>query len=247
VASLSSSPRHTRPVVEPRVVEVGPERLPRWLAGFVERHGEATWSASDEGLTYLAADGARASFEAPFLPLPDDWPVGTGGVVGPAPPPGSLADVLDRFLLDQFVQHATRRRVIGVLLVRLGGYAAGVFDGDTLVSSKVGSRQVHGRSSAGGWSQQRFARRREGQVKVALDAAVRAATLILVPKRAKLDVVVTGGDRPALRTVLADPALAGLLPLVAARVLDVPDPRARVLRESLAACRAVKVRIQDPG
>src|SRR6185312_1661299 len=49
------------------------------------------------------------------------------------------------------------------LLVRLGGYAAGVFTGAPpgLVASKVGRRLVHGRSAAGGQSQHRFARRRD--------------------------------------------------------------------------------------
>jgi len=45
--------------------------------------------------------------------------------------------------------HCLRERRLGVLLVRLGGHAAGVFEGRRLVSSKVGSRQVHGRSAAG--------------------------------------------------------------------------------------------------
>jgi hypothetical protein len=134
-----------------------------------------------------------------------------------------------------------RQRVIGVLLVRLGGYAAGVFDGDEVVASKVGSRQVHGRSSAGGWSQHRFARRREGQVKVALDAAVVAAAAVLVAPAPRLEAVVTGGDRQALGTVLADARLAVLRPLVTARILDVADPRARVLRDSLASCNAIRV------
>ena len=61
------------------------------------------------------------------------------------------------------------------------GHAVGVFDGAALVASKVGSRQVHGRSAAGGWSQQRFARRREGQVRVALAAAADVAATLLLP------------------------------------------------------------------
>ena len=143
------------------------------------------------------------------------------------------------------VEHAARPRFVGVLLVRLGGYAAGAFDGDELVASKVGSRQVHGRSAAGGWSQQRFARRREGQVKVALETAIHTAATVLLPLVPRFDAVVTGGDRQALRTVLADVRLAALRPLVTARILDVPDPKARVLRDSLQACRAVRVTIQE--
>jgi peptide subunit release factor 1 (eRF1) len=145
-----------------------------------------------------------------------------------------------------FVAHVAAPRRVGVLLVRLGGYAAGVFEGRELVSSKVGSRPVHGRAAAGGWSQQRFARRREGQARVALEAAADAAVAVLLPVVSTLDAVVTGGDRQALRAVLGDVRLAALESLVSARVLDVPDPKAKVLRESIEAALAVRVRITDP-
>src|ERR1700691_4829350 len=89
--------------------------------------------------------------------------------------------------------HAAVPRTVGVLLARLGGYAAGVFTGypPALADSKVGSRLVHGRSAAGGWAQHRFARRREKQANEALDAA--AATAAAVFGRApRLDAVVLG-------------------------------------------------------
>ena len=180
-----------------------------------------------DALSFVAPDGATAVFDPPFPPLPQGWAV--------ADPVAAIAE------------HALRHRVVAVLLVRLGGYAAGVFDGEELVASKVGSRQVHGRSAAGGWSQQRFARRREGQVKVALEAATAAAAVVLLPASSRIDVVVTGGDRQALRTVLADPRMSALRARVSARILDVPDPKARILRESLEACRAVRVTITEPG
>jgi peptide subunit release factor 1 (eRF1) len=53
-------------------------------------------------------------------------------------------------------------RLVGAILVRLGGYAVGVFDGERLVASKVGQRNVHGRHRAGGSSANRFRRRRGG-------------------------------------------------------------------------------------
>jgi peptide subunit release factor 1 (eRF1) len=174
----------------------------------------------------VAGDRATAELVAPYPPLPEGWAT-----------PDPVASM---------VEHASRRRVIGVLLVRLGGYAAAVFDGDDVVASKVGARQVHGRSAAGGWSQHRFARRREGQVKVALEAATNTVVNVLVPHLSRLEAVVTGGDRQALRTVLADARLAMLRPLVVARILDVPDPRARVLRDSLEACRAIRVTLTEP-
>ena len=43
---------------------------------------------------------------------------------------------------------------------RRGGYAVGLASGGGFTASKVGSRHVQSRTAAGGWSQQRFARRR---------------------------------------------------------------------------------------
>ena len=194
------------------------ERLERWVAGFAERHGEPTREAGPEQVVLAAPDGARAELEVPFPPLTGD-----------------------------LVAHVLAPRRVGVLLVRLGGYACGVFDGEALVASKVGSRQVHGRSAAGGQSQQRFARRREGQVRVALQSAADTAARVLAPAAATLDAVVVGGERTAVDAVLADRRLAELVPLVRGRLLDVPDPRQAVLETAPALYRAVHVRVVDPG
>ncbi|MHB8342283.1 MAG: acVLRF1 family peptidyl-tRNA hydrolase [Mycobacteriales bacterium] len=134
-----------------------------------------------------------------------------------------------------------RRR--GLLLVRLGGYAVGVAQGPVLVASKVGQRPVHGRSAAGGWSQQRFARRREGQVKVALAAAADTAARLLLPE--SIEEIVSGGDRSAVAGVLADPRLAPLRRLVTAELLEVPDPRLVVLQAALARVCRVRIEIRD--
>ncbi|MBK5307281.1 MAG: hypothetical protein JJD92_11395 [Frankiaceae bacterium] len=202
---------------QPRVVTVPPERIERWVAGFAERHGPVASVTGPNAVLLTAADGATAHCEAPFPPLT-----------------GSL------------VEHALIDRRVGVLLVRLGGYAAGVFEGRRLVASKVGSRQVHGRSAAGGQSQQRFARRREGQARVALGAAADNAVRILVPEAARLDAVVLGGDRSAVDEVMTDRRLAALCPLVTGRLLDVPDPRLKVLEQTPDLFRAVRISLVDP-
>ena len=148
-------------------MSVPPERLARWLLGFAERHDGATPSYDGNVVRLAGGDGAVAEVEVPFGPLVLDVPDDDA--------PDGQRDADDDLIAGQrcsaaLVAHCLRERRIGVLLVRLGGHAAGVFEGRRLVSSKVGSRQVHGRSAAGGWSQQRFARRREGQVSVALAA-----------------------------------------------------------------------------
>jgi len=207
-----------------RWVSVEAERLEGWLARFTQRHGEPTWTATESAVTVTAPDGAVAECRVPFPPL----------VAAPGTAYGGM------------VAHSVTDRRVGVLLVRLGGFAVGVFEGTRLVESKVGSRQVHGRSAAGGWSQQRFARRREGQVKVALAAATDLAVRMLVPAARSLDAVVLGGDRRSVETVLTDQRLASLRPLVAEPLLDVPDPRLKVLQGTPALFRAVRIRIDEP-
>jgi peptide subunit release factor 1 (eRF1) len=140
------------------------------------------------------------------------------------------------------LDHVTRPRVVGVLLVRLGGHAVGVFSGRRLVASKVGRRQVHGRHRAGGSSQKRFARRREGQARVALEAAADVAARVLLEHRQDLEGLVLGGDRRALAEVLEDTRLRPLRPLVEERILDVPDPRLAVLQATPDLFRATVVR-----
>jgi peptide subunit release factor 1 (eRF1) len=162
-------------------------------------------------VTFVASDGSRVVCGPPFPPLPAQ---ARGSRPGFDPEP--------------LLEHVRRERVVGVLLVRLGGHAAGVFEGERLVDSKVGSRLVHGRHRKGGSSSGRFARRREGQARAALEQAANVAARVLLGRT--LDAVVLGGDRRALETVLADPRLAPLRPLAVDRVHDVPDPRLAVLR-----------------
>ncbi|MFL6160726.1 MAG: acVLRF1 family peptidyl-tRNA hydrolase [Jatrophihabitantaceae bacterium] len=191
-----------------RRVTVAIRRLPRWLDGFADNHGGLTTEAGDEQVLVTAADGARVWIEVPFQP----WQ-----------PPASRP-------LTALQVHLNRGRRIGVLLVRRGGYAAGVFEGVKLVSSKVGSAYVQGSTRAGGWSQQRFARRRENQARQAFAEAAEAAVRILLPRSAELAALICGGDRAAVDATLAEPRLAPLLALRTGPFLPVPDPRLRVLQ-----------------
>ena len=102
---------------------------------------------------------------------------------------------LEGFAVGPLLEHVSRERRVGVLLVRLGGHASGVFEGRRLVDSKVGSRLVHGRHKKGGSSARRFERRREGQARLALEQAADTAARVLLPHAASLDALVTGGDR----------------------------------------------------
>jgi hypothetical protein len=137
----------------------------------------------------------------------------------------------DRVRCGPCIEALERDAIVGVLLVRLGGYAMGVFVGEKLESSKVGTRNVHGRHRAGGSSANRFRRRREGQAAVLHESAAATAARILLPWAGRLEAVVLGGDREAVKQTLAERAdLAPIAALAQARFLAVPDPRLRVLQ-----------------
>jgi hypothetical protein len=206
-----------------RWVDVDPARLPRWLAGFEERHGTAilTPAGTAARLRLVAADGATAELSAP----------------PGAPVPTSL---------DQLVAEAQRPRRLGLLLARQSAVAVGVADGDRLLVSKVDSSYVQGRTAAGGWSQHRFARRRDNQAKAAAGGAADIAVRLLLPEVAALAAVVAGGDRRAVEAVLTDPRLAPVQALRAERFLDVPEPRLAVLERAVGLARAVRILVRDP-
>lgn len=167
-----------------------------------------------------AADGAVAEITVPFPPLHGS----------------RIADLL---------AHVSRPRRVGVLVVRRGGFAAGVFAGSALEASKVGSTYVQGGTKAGGWSQHRYARRRENQAAHAFAEAADVAARVLAA--ASLDALVLGGDRPAVRTVLADPRLAHLAALVTGPWLNVKDPKLRVLAAAPDQFLAVTITVTEPA
>jgi hypothetical protein len=120
--------------------------------------------------------------------------------------------------------------IVAALLVRLGGYAVGVFDGDRLVASKVGSRFVKNRHKKGGSSANRFRRRREEQARALIEEAAEVAVRVLEPWRGRVEFAALGGDRGAIRDVLAaSPLLGWLAERQVPRFFAVSEPRRREL------------------
>ncbi|HWL33001.1 MAG TPA: acVLRF1 family peptidyl-tRNA hydrolase [Gaiellaceae bacterium] len=135
---------------------------------------------------------------------------------------------------------------VAVLLVRMGGYAVGVFEGERLVASKVGTRFVKGRHKKGGSSSNRFRRRRGEQERELVDAAASEAARVLESWRGRVEHVALGGDRSAVTRVLESRAdLAWLQPLALERFFDVPEPRLRVLEALPYQLYAAKV-VEEP-
>jgi hypothetical protein len=211
-----------------RRIDVAPDRLPAWVEDFGVRHGTVTAEPAAGTVSFNAHDGAVAACQVPFPPL----------VAENSTDPVEVA--------QRLAAHATASRTVGVLLVRLGGYAAGVFTGaePVLAASKVGSRLVHGRSAAGGTSQQRFARRRENQAHQALAAAADPAAAVFGPYR--LDALVLGGDKRALAPIRTDVRLAPYFEVAVDAFLTVPDPRLTVLKDTPRLFRAIRIALTEP-
>ncbi|MGI3780121.1 MAG: acVLRF1 family peptidyl-tRNA hydrolase [Janthinobacterium lividum] len=202
---------------------VAAERLSGWLTRFEARHGPFSATVAGSEVALSAPDGARAVIEVPFPPL----------AAGREP--------------RSVVEHALVDRTVGAVLVRRGGYAVGWFAGRRLVGSKVGTAYVQGTTKAGGWSQQRYARRRANQTREAYAEAADVAATLLLPQVGDLTAVVGGGDKVGVHAVLADPRLAALQTLLQPRVLPTPDPRLRVLEAFGDQLREVRITLNALG
>ncbi|MBT8161378.1 MULTISPECIES: acVLRF1 family peptidyl-tRNA hydrolase [Arthrobacter] len=209
-------------------------RLSGWVERFAASHGALVEEPDDDGAVHLraadgavllrAADGATALLRAP-------WPVDGR--------PGRGANAVKRL-----ASLALQERRLGIILVRRGGYAVGIASGGELVASKVGSRYVQSRSSAGGSSQQRFARRRENQAN-ALTEAVAGHTAAIFAGNV-FEYLVLGGDAALAGAVVESPALKDYATRKQLPFLAVADPTAAVLRKAAADACSVRIKITDP-
>ena len=171
----------------------------------VAEHGEAVMRDGC-GLVGLRS-GGRGLLLAPPFPVPETF-VSLDWDDGPL-----------RALLDGDI-------TVGVVLVRLGRFSVAVFRGGELVDSKTDSRYVKGRHHAGGTSQLRYTRIRDGQIKRLYDKVCEETRAHLMPPAAKLDYLVLGGERFTLNGLVKEcPALASLQPITLKRRLNIRDPK----------------------
>ncbi|MCW4353159.1 acVLRF1 family peptidyl-tRNA hydrolase [Hoyosella sp. YIM 151337] len=205
-----------------RVVEVLPGRLTRFVAGIETRHGPIVATRYEADAVIVTAASGE---EVRLVPLLAE--------LVPGREAGRRLEQLEAALRQPLR--------VGLLLVRAGGFSAGVVEGPSerpqVASSLTGRRHVQGRTAAGGWSQRRFARRRASQRERACDAAADAAVRVL--NNARLNTLVTGGDRTAVAEVLEDRRLSAIAGLRHYRFLDVPEPRRTVLDEAAQRAHAV--------
>jgi hypothetical protein len=184
-------------------------RVARWVSNFETRHGAAELSVLDGALHGRAPDGSTFAARLPFA-REYAGPSEVAALVDAAAPPSDW----------------------GVLIVRRGGFAVARLHGSVIDEVKVGRRHVQGRTKAGGWSQQRFARRRSNQARAAFAAAGEHAERIL-----------DGLDGPLVYAGEDAEAPEGSIRLAG----HVPDPRRDVLEKAIADAGSVAIEVVNAG
>jgi hypothetical protein len=206
------------------VVEIPPDRLVGWINRFAGRNdGVSALAATPDALELVGGDGTTATFAVPFAPM----------AIGHREPAEALLD------------HLAGLGTVAVLLVRGGAHCAGLVRDGAVLSSSTHRARLQGRTAAGGWSQQRYARRRDNQLTFSLEhaAGLAARTLLDGPQP---EALVVGGDAGALDAVLADRRLAPLVSLPRRTFLDIPEPRRAVLDEIAQRYRDVDITVRRP-
>lgn len=212
-----------------KTIYLPPGRLRAWADKFAADHGEPLCEVNSAwlgpGVVLSCPDGFSVRLCLPWDQLTpelsaDAWP-------------------------EQLAAAAADIGTCGLILLRRGGYSVGTSEQGQLNWSKSGTRYVQSRTAAGGWSQQRYARRRSNQA----DALVLTATEYVVGHfpAAKPACLATGGDRDMLRQLRADGRLAGLAALPETHLELNTDPRQRQLTEIARELAGIKAVITWPA
>jgi len=196
---------------------------------------------------YIPADGSaeRISKESSIPPEIADiavksktgaavfWSISQGYAIVPPFPLEATHSVrgYDTKPLLALLEHDFR---VALILVRLGSYAIGLCQGESLVASKVGTGLVHGRHKKGGSSQQRFQRHRDKQIESFLSRVCGHAREILEPHVNTVDYITYGGAWTTILSLqkscsfLRQLDIGNLPPL-----LDIGEPRQKVMETAI--------------
>ncbi len=207
-----------------RAAFVPAARLPGWVDRFTAAHGRLeTLTDTDDGVQLRMHDGAVALLASPW---PADGRPGRGAG-----------------LLERLVSLASQERALGVVLVRRGGYAVGVAVGGKLLAHKCGTKYVQSKTSAGGQSQHRFARRRGNQADSLIVKAAEEASRIFSGRT--VEYLATGGDKALVEAVLAEAVLRSHAERPRLASLAVADPNLAVLAKAAADFASVRIHVTD--
>ena len=132
--------------------------------------------------------------------------------------------------------------LVGVVLLRLGRYLVAVFRGTEPLVTKTDTRYVKGKHHAGGTSQLRFKRIREGQMRKLFDEACQVVSSRFEPHERELDYILLGGEKLTLNGFLkVCPYLQRKQDLILDRRLNIRDPKHDTLETVAGLLRQSRV------
>lgn len=207
-------------------VEISASRVVGWVNRFAGRNsGVSDLVAGPNRLEIRAKDGTLAVLEVPFGPM----------AIGGREP------------VEALVNHLAGLGLLGLVLVRGGAHSIGTARDGVVLSSSTDRAYLQGRTAAGGWSQQRYARRRGNQLTASLADAASTAERVLLPFADRLGAVVLAGDAAALQRVMGEPALQRLAQLPSRTFGDIPEPRRAVLDAVAQRSLVVRILVRTPA
>ena len=150
--------------------------------------------------------------------------------------------VSDAWDAEPLRQLLTADYTVGVVLLRLGRYLVAVFRGTEPVVTKTDTRYVKGKHHAGGTSQLRFKRIREGQMRKLFDEACGVVGSRFEPHERELDYILLGGERLTLSGFMkVCPYLQRRRELILDRRLNIRDPKHDTLETVAGMLRQSRV------
>ncbi len=201
-----------------RTISLPAHRLEAWMENFATRHGYLS-TAVDRALHLQSPNGARASISLPWRN--------------------------ERYLstVEDFVSAACRPRHFGILLARKDAASIGIVHGEKVLAHRTSTYYVQGRTKAGGWSQQRYARRRANQAKSASDSII--ADCLEIFSQGIVEQIVCGGDRKTIEAILKDDRLERLYPLYRRQLINIKTPRYATLLEVASRAYDLTIALND--
>ena len=194
----------------------------RFAASAIEGPGGDALLKSDTGLAVFRAGNRGLAVIPPF-------PVGESLVNG---------EWDEQPLLGLLTTNYT----VGVVLLRLGRYLVAVFQGTDPVVTKTDTRYVKGKHHAGGTSQLRFKRIREGQMRKLFDEACGVLSDRFQPHEREMDYILLGGERLTLSGFLkVCPYLQRRQDKILDRRLNIRDPKHDTLETVAGLLRQSRV------
>ncbi|WP_231645028.1 acVLRF1 family peptidyl-tRNA hydrolase [Sciscionella sediminilitoris] len=209
-------------------IRVARPRVRGWFERFTAGHGGAEYTVTTaRSVRVTAVDGSYAQVPVPYGPL------------------GEAERTEPGLVLDPLLAHLGRPRRIGLVLVRSRAHSLGIAEDGIVRRSSTDRHYVQGRTAAGGWSQQRFARRRAGQAKASLRAVAEDIRRVLVPELDRLDAVILAGDRSCLDLLAGWESLRGVFALAEPWRPQIGEPRRELLEEVARAATGVEILIHE--